>query len=516
MVETAKKASSSVTASEDMTLDVIPANKRTKWTNAAAVFAGCDLNIPIIFVGATLAQGLKFVTAFVVMLVGLTLAQIYSAINAAVGADTGRPSAQLTRCAFGSVTSRTLISFLLLYMNMGWYGSHVAVAASAGLQAFKVDHTDPQNFWIYAIVMVFIGLIFVIPALKGQRLIAKISKVLVPLVLIVFAYAIFRVFQNLGGFGPGLKALVESEPTSPMSITSAIVLLLGCSACQWLMFSDYSRSNPRIMPDSVLSPFIGNIPVCFCIYGIGIILSATSGTWDIVSIMSNELHMGTLSLLCVLIAQMTTMVVAAYSCGLAVANMFNIKSAKGKMWATIAAAAIGTILALTGILTWLDTFLQSIAILFAPIGIILALDHYLIRSRKWEDHTGVNWIALAAMVIACVAAAFIPIGYSAFTSMFIAGLLYYVGMVIQAKVKPGKYTPEEWKDGKIILDKEQKIFLIGVLGGVFVSFISPFILPSPACDVVAVIGGVITLVGFILAVKSHAILGGRKDAEPAA
>ena len=495
---------------EDMALDVIPAEKRTKWTNAAAVFAGCDLNIPIIFVGATLAQGLHFITAFVVMLVGLTLAQIYTTINAAVGADTGRPSAQLTRCAFGSITSRTLISFLLLYMNMGWYGSHVAVAASAGLQAFQVDHTDPANFWIYAIVMIFIGLIFVIPALKGQKIIAKISKVLVPLVLIVFAYAIFRVFQNLGGFGPGLKALIESEPTSPMSITSAIVLLLGCSACQWLMFSDYSRSDPKIMPDSVLAPFVGNIPVCFCIYGIGIILSTTSGTWDIIAIMSNELHMGALALLCVLIAQMTTMVVAAYSCGLAVANMFNIKSAKGKMWATIGTSAIGTILALTGILTWLDTFLQSIAILFAPIGIILAIDHYLIRQRKWEDHSGINWIALVAMIIACAAATFIPIGYSAFTSMFIAGILYYIGMIIQAKVKPCKYTPEAWKNGKIVLTGENKIFLFGVLGGVFISFIAPFILPSPACDVVAVTGGAITLVAFIISVKGHTIFGGKE------
>ena len=110
--------------------------------------------------------------------------------------------------------------------------------------------------------------------------------------------------------------------------------------------------------------------------------------------------------------------------------MFNIKSAKGKMWATIGTSAIGTVLALTGILTWLDTFLQSITILFAPIGIILAIDHYLIRQRKWEDHSGINWIALVAMIIACAAATFIPIGYSAFTSMFIAGILYYIGMII--------------------------------------------------------------------------------------
>ncbi|MDD2574175.1 MAG: cytosine permease [Firmicutes bacterium] len=470
---------------------------------------------PVIFVGAMLAQGLPFIQAFIVMIAGLTIAQVYSAINAAVGADTGRSGAQLTRCAFGSATSRTLVSFLLAYMNMGWYGSHVAVAANAGLAAFNIDYTLTGNFWIYALVMIFIGFIFVIPALKGQEIIAKISKVLVPIVAVVFVYAIYKVFANLGGLSVGLKTLIASEPANPMTVTSAFVMLLGCSACQWLMFSDYSRNSPRIMPDSILSPFVGNIPVLILIYGIGIILSATSGTWDIVYIMSNELSMGTISLLCVLIAQMTTMTVAAYSCGFAVANMFNIKSAKGKLYSTIGSAAVGTLFALFGILEKLDVFLQSIAILFAPVGIILAVDHYLVRNRKWEDHSGINWVALAAIIIACAAATFISVGYSAFTSMFLAAVVYYYGMVIQAKFKPGKFTPKEWLKGEVVLLPEQKVFLYGVLGGVFVSFISPFVLPTPACDVVCVIGSAITLFSFVISVKEHTILGGKKVSETA-
>lgn len=503
-----KKATSSEASA--LELDFVPAEKRTSWTAAAAVFAGCDLNIPIIFVGAYLAQGLKFGWAFLIMILGVTAAQIYSSINAAVGADVGRPGAQLARCSFGSATSRTLISFLLLYMNMGWYGSHVQVAANAGLAAFGVDYSAAGNYWIFAVVTVVIGLLFVIPALKGQALMAKISKILVPLVCVVFAYAIYRVFQNLGGFSAGLKALIESEPTTPISITNALVMVFGCSACQWLMFSDYSRYNPRILPDSISAPFVGNIIVCSIIYGIGIILSATSGTYDIVAIMSNELGMGTLAMLCVLIAQMTTMVVAAYSCGLAMANMFNIKTQRGQMVSTIVAAACGTVFSLAGIIGWLDTFLQSLAILYAPVGIIIALDHYIIRDRKWNNNSGVNWIALASMAIACVVATVVSVGYSCFTAMFLAAALYLAGMMIQAKIKPGKYTPEKWAEGKFTFTKQQKVFIFGCMGGIFVSFISPFLMPSPMCDAITLAGCAITLVSFIVSVKGHTILGGTK------
>lgn len=496
---------------ETLDMDFVPAEKRTSWTAAAAVFAGCDLNIPIIFVGAYLAQGLKFGMAFLIMILGVTAAQIYSAINAAVGADVGRPGAQLTRCSFGSATSRTLISFLLLYMNMGWYGSHVQVAANAGLAAFGVDYSAAGNYWIFALVTVFIGLIFVIPALKGQELIAKISKVLVPIVCVVFAYAIFKVFQNLGGLSVGFKTLVESEPTSPISITNALVMVFGCSACQWLMFADYSRYNRRILPDSIHAPFVGNIIVCALIYGIGIILSTTSGTYDIVAIMSNELGMGTIAMLCVLIAQMTTMVVAAYSCGLAMANMFNIKSERGQIIATIIAAACGTVFSLVGIIGWLDTFLQSLAILYAPVGIIIAVDHYLVRDRKWNDNRGINWVALGAMLIACVLATVIKTGYSCFTAMFTAAVLYLLGMMLQAKIKPGRYTPEKWAGGTFQFTKQQQIFMYGCLGGVFVSFISPFLFASPVCDVITLIGCAITLVCFIFSVKGHTILGGMEE-----
>ena len=69
-----KKATSSEASA--LELDFVPAEKRTSWTAAAAVFAGCDLNIPIIFVGAYLAQGLKFGWAFLIMILGVTAAQV--------------------------------------------------------------------------------------------------------------------------------------------------------------------------------------------------------------------------------------------------------------------------------------------------------------------------------------------------------------------------------------------------------------------------------------------------------
>ena len=60
------------------------------------------------------------------------------------------------------------------------------VAANAGLAAFGVDYSAAGNYWIFAVVTVVIGLLFVIPALKGQALMAKISKILVPLRCVLF------------------------------------------------------------------------------------------------------------------------------------------------------------------------------------------------------------------------------------------------------------------------------------------------------------------------------------------
>ena len=66
-----------------------------------------------------------------------------------------------------------------------------------------------------------------------------------------------------------------------------------------------------------------------------------------------------LAMLYVLIAQMTTMVVAAYSCGLAMANMFNIKTHSVDRWSPLSSLLLaGFVFSLAGIIGWLNTFLQ--------------------------------------------------------------------------------------------------------------------------------------------------------------
>lgn len=500
--------------------DVVPASARSHWINSASIFAGCDVCIPIIFVGAKLANGLVFQDILIAFLIWGLVSTVFSAINCTIGVDTGRAGANICRCAFGSAVSRILISLILIYMCMGWYGMHVDVAARAFLSFVHVDYAMESNFAIYALTMVVIGILFVIPAIYGAKLMSKMSKVMLPVIFLVFFWAIYLTFVKAGGVSAAFSQITHYTPTAPMTLTAALVMMLGGAACKFVMGADYSRTCNNLLPAPTFCTFFGNIPVLAFLYLIGAFMTIITGNWDIVYIMNTDLGMPVWGLLCVFLAQLTTMMLAAYSNGLALNNMFNIKSKRGILFSTVLGAVIGTLLAVFGIMDQIDKFLGSIGILYPPVGMVMAVDHYLVRRRKWTDNKGVNWAALVSVVgAAAIGFAVSTLGYGGFTiftTMFLAGVSYYIWMRVQAKVKPNSFTPEHWRNGDFELSPAENFFRACYFVGVGLCAVPPFFVPDQAGCWLTFIGSAIVMFGFCMMVKDQAILGGYKTGrEPA-
>lgn len=130
--------------------------------------------------------------------------------------------------------------------------------------------------------------------------------------------------------------------------------------------------------------------------------------------------------------------------GLALANMFNVNSGKGRAVLTIIGTVIGLALAMTEIMTQFENFLYIIGLTTPPVAAIMMTDYFIIRKQEFKDIEGWNWVATITMIIG-FAVGYITqyvyfIGMPLIQSFLITSLLYYLGMKIKARIKPDQFT----------------------------------------------------------------------------
>lgn len=130
--------------------------------------------------------------------------------------------------------------------------------------------------------------------------------------------------------------------------------------------------------------------------------------------------------------------------GLALSNIMNINSGKGRAILTLIGTIIATIIALLGILDYFTDFLLMTALIYPAIAGVMMTDFFFIRNQKWKDIDGWNWMATIAMVagtaIGYVTQYVKPMGLPAVQSLILSGIVYYIAMKIKASLAPDKFT----------------------------------------------------------------------------
>ncbi|MGI6090689.1 MAG: purine-cytosine permease family protein [Saccharofermentanales bacterium] len=422
----------------------IPLNKRESWLPAAIVWAGCEFTISVIMGGAGLVSGLgtkRFL--FTVLGVLLLITWPTDALNSYVGAVTGRSSTAITRSSFGALQSRTVISGIITFNVLGWWGIQTAVTGDALCALLGIDYSE--NKLAFVLLTIVAGIVFAIPAIMGYTSIKIVDYIAVPAGLLFLIAAFYLAIKDVG-FG----TIWNYTPAAGKAVAmqDAIGVLVGTNVSQMIIMADYTRNVKPEKKHAFLVP-LGVVTTGFLLFMMGAAMGVGRDTYDIVKIMQ-ELGFGWWGFIVLWLAQWTSQLVNGYSLGLSACNMANVKTERGRKITTSVAIGIALVAALLGILDRFTDFLILTSLLFPPVGSIMVVDVLILNKKKWQDKQGWNWVATVALVVG-LALGYVTqyvyrIGIPAVQSYLITGALYYILSYYQTKSNPnGVFAAERFK-----------------------------------------------------------------------
>jgi cytosine permease len=486
-------------ASEGFGLEAIPPSGRLHWLRPTLIYAGCMVSFPVIYAGAILFQMYSFGQSIFGILIALVAILVFDWINSALGADTGRPASMISRGTFGTPVSRWFISVILVLICLGWFGIQVEITSRLFLFSFFSNSTDSFEPSFYCFITIVLGLIFALPSIIGLKIFPWIYFLSIPIILLVSLGSIILTISNFGGIASAFQFL-QSGPSSQTSLSYGVTVLIGVAAAQFLMLSDYSRFIRKLWPDSLYIPLTGIIPPGFFLFLTGMILAINSGSGDVVKILVYDLNLPVWVLAVLIFGQGTTVLVGAYSAGLALANIFNITRAESRSWITTLAVFIGIGLACLNFFRYFYYFLFFVALVCPALGIVLAIDHFSFRKRLWKSKKEANWVAFWATFFGCLFGALIPGGYPTFLSIFLSVLIYFLGVYFSSKKKNWPFAVEMKKNKGGLLKFGFPFFHFLFLGSGIAAFL-PLFFNSPLEELSVILGCFLIGIGFFLQIK---------------
>lgn len=423
------------TIERDEAIDRVPDQQRGHWIGPASINAGLEFTIPVLTTGAILAGSFNLWTTFWILLIALIITWGGNALNGYMGAKTGRPSTVIARSSFGSIQARIIIGINIMIVSLFWWALQTHVAGDAIAAMFGISkETDPI---LWGVIVILAGITFAIPSILGYESMKWTDYLAVPAGLLLIIFGVYLAIKNIGWSG-----ITAWNPEPTMSIIAAISLVISVNISQWIGSADYTRYAKPKVKDNMLIP-LGIVGVGFPLFMVGAIMSVGVGEADIVTIMIS-LNFPIWGFIILYLATWTSQLVNNYSMGLAIANMFNVNSGKGRAILTVIGTVIGLVLALTDIMTQFENFLYVIGLTTPPVAAIMMTDFFIIRKQHYEDVKEWNWIATITMVIGFIVGYLTQyiyvFGMPLLQSFLLTAIIYYLGMKMKGGVKPDSFT----------------------------------------------------------------------------
>lgn len=423
-------------AHNDSALLPVPVDQRQHWLTPAMIFGGLEFTIPVLMVGAALTASFGMSKIVIILIIALFGFQwIGNTLQGYIGAKTGLASSVIAKSSFGTIQAKVIVGFTIFIVSLGWWALQTAVAGNALSAMLGIDYKT--NWLGWAIVTTIAGFTFALPSIIGYSSMKWTDYLAVPSGLLLIIGGIYLALKNTGW-----ETITSWQPEPTMTITAAISLVIGVNVSQWVIASDYTRYAKPTWRDNWLIPS-GIIVIGFPLFMVGAVMAVGVGDADIVNVMMN-LGFPVWGFLILWIATWTSQIVNNYSMGLALANMLNIGSNKGRAILTLIGTVLAIIVALMGVLAYFEDFLYLTALLYPAIGGIMLADFFLIRKQQWRENEGWNWMATIALVcsvtVGYITQYVYPFGLPAVQSLVVAGLIYVIAMRIKHSVAPDDFT----------------------------------------------------------------------------
>lgn len=418
----------------DYAVQRVPEGGRKGFFSVAMVSAGFCICMSGLMTGASFAMGLSLSQAIIAALVGNLILTIYGGAMGHAGAKEGVATSMLARPSFGFHGSK-IIALVVAVTHAGWY------AFQCGFFGQTINAMFPKAGMITSvgIAAAWGGILMMLSAYFGYKGLDILSKIVVPL---ISAVAIIGVILTVNA-NDGWANLMALQPTQPMTITAAIVAVVGSFACGAAAQGDitrYAKSTKVAWGGTIFGYMIANSFIILA----GFITTRGTGAESLPYAML-ALGLGFPALLVLIGAQWTTNDNNLYTASLGFCNCFK-KLTKKQL--TVIVGLIGTFLGAIGAINYFVPWLNVLGVALPPMAGVIVADYFILNKQHYPLDRGdkyCNWniVAFVSWAIACVVGFAVKWGIASINSLVVGCVVYLIGMKIFGdKGKIGEHTQE--------------------------------------------------------------------------
>ncbi|MDF1763788.1 MAG: cytosine permease [Oleibacter sp.] len=377
----------------DYPLSEVPKDDRKGLVSTSILLLGFTFFTATMFAGGTIGTAFSFGELLMVITLGNLLLGLYAAALAYIACKSGLNSILMGRFCFGEVGSK-LSDLLLGFTQVGWYAWG---AATIGIVLVK---TLSLPAWAETPLIIGFGLGFCITAMIGYRGMEILSRFAVPVMMLFIVLSMYTGISDIGG----LTNLMSQEPTSSLSVASAVTIIIGTFVSGGTQATNWSRfaKSPKVaVISTMVAFFFGNgLMVLTGAFGALIYQQA-----DVVDVLLAQGFV-TIAVLMLMLNLWTTQDNTIYNVAVAGCNLFRTEK---RRTVTIVGGVIGTILAVGGMYNFLIPFLVLLGTFIPPIGGVIMADFWIKHKGEYpklaeQTLPAFNWVGLTAYAIGSAAA----------------------------------------------------------------------------------------------------------------
>jgi len=424
-----------------------PPSKRAPWyANTAPSYAGIFLWVAFYkaIAGETLAHAPLSLCLLGLAIAGLLCYLLYYKAPAMLGMQTGYPLYVVGSSTFGTAGGYIMPGLLMGLLQIGWFAVATLVATDFLLKGVGMKDAAPGSV-PFIVVGVIWGLSLSWVGAKGIQYVAKIATYLnfIPLLMLVIV-----LFQTIGGVSS--YQIPAGQQNDYVAFTKIIAIVIGFFATAGAAGADFGM-NSRNQSDVKWGGLVGVGLAALIAAGLPLIsvagahgLNPNIG-WDYSDVM--QAFGGPITPVMFILFALASIPPTCF-CAFIAGNSFSTMiPGVPRVSSTMLGAAVGIILAVTGVAGNLVSFFTIVGASFGPICGAMAAD-YILAGRRWAGpREGVNMAGYLAWAIGFVVGIlplpFVPLSADVKAYLEPAGLFgFIVGFVVYTVLAKAGMQPK--------------------------------------------------------------------------
>ena len=362
--------------SRDFARDPVPDHARKNWVSLAAIWGATFLCIPILALSFQLAPNLTFHGLIIYAILAGIFITVLASFTGWIGTATHLSSGMIFKTTFGRVAG-IFPCLAIAVSTLGWFGLQTEIFGN-GLQNL-LDLMFEIHVPIWGCIL-FGAVIMSITGAIGFKALMVLSYITIPLMIYVLGWPLWESIQS-GEF----EKVLFYTPEKTITWSEVLTLVAGGIFGGIVANPDFTRymKSQKHMVVGTAANFLILYPIMLITGGMLAIMTEQNDFID----MMLSLNLGVAAMVFLVLGTWTTNDTNIYGTSLPLAAIINVK----KWQIAIAAAVIGSVLALLEILGNFIPFLIILGLLLAPLAGVMFGDFVFNREKYRSPEIKDRW-----------------------------------------------------------------------------------------------------------------------------